>query len=581
MLTAPCRRNRELSALLRLLLVVTFAVGVIGMPADAAAQQGTRTWRARVSRDLDRELRNGNSRHETVILTGSQERVDRVASRHGLAVKKRLATGAVLEVPAGSLLGLAEDADVDQLSSNQTLRSQMAVTNATIGADLVQGGQWVEGGRQSWWRKRIRAFNGEGVGIAVIDSGVAVMPELRGTVIARVDFTDNAGRGLDKYGHGTHVAGIIAAHAASKTDTTRGVAPGAHIVSLKVLDSNGVGTADNVIEAIDWAIKYKQRFNIKVINMSLGGAVLQPAADDPLCQAVERAYRAGIIVVTSAGNHGKTVDGTPIYGAITTPGISPFAITVGALNTKGTSSRDDDEVASYSSKGPTRFDHLIKPDLVAPGNKIAGLAAPNSTLVNNHPELVTGTGTSKRLTLSGTSMAAGVVSGAVAAILNAHPKAGPFAVKTSLQLGARAVAGGLLQTGAGSLDIPRSLELPKDPEAFAFSALSLWHDAVATGQVVRGDLATIIWGGTDTIIWGGSFDVDETIIWGGSFDFDETIIWGGSFDFDETIIWGGSFDFDETIIWGGSFDFDETIIWGGSFDFDETIIWGGGVTAGD
>ena len=163
------------------------------------------------------------------------------------------------------------------------------------------------------------------------------------------------------------------------------MAPGANIISLKVLDAQGKGLAADVIQAIDWAVKNRRRYNIRVINMSLGGAVTQGWRDDPICQAVERAYRAGIVVVASAGNFGKTTDGRPIYGGITTPGISPFAITVGALNTKGTPWRSDDEVASYSSKGPTLFDHLIKPDLVAPGNKILGLAAPGSTLVREHP----------------------------------------------------------------------------------------------------------------------------------------------------------------------------------------------------
>jgi serine protease AprX len=537
MVTASCRANRELSALLRLLLVASVVAGVLGTPRDAAAQQGARTWRARVSRDLDRQLRNGNSLDETVILTASQERVDRVAARHGLRVTKRLATGAVLEVPAGSLLALAEDEEVDQLSGNQVLRSQMAVTNATIGADLVQGGQWVEGGRQSWWGKRRQALNGAGVGagvgVAVIDSGVAVMPELRGTVIARVDFTDNAGRGLDKYGHGTHVAGIIAAHAASRNDPTRGVAPGAHIVSLKVLDSHGVGTADNVIEAIDWAIKNKKRFNIKVINMSLGGAVLQPAADDPLCQAVERAYRAGIVVVTSAGNHGKTADGTSIYGGITTPGISPFAITVGALNTKGTPFRDDDEVASYSSKGPTRYDRLIKPDLVAPGNRIEGLAAPNSTLVTNHPELVTGTGTSKRLTLSGTSMAAGVVSGAVAVIIELDPILSIEAVRHRIQ---RTSSGfgedGLMRAGAGSLSL----------------ATAIQAGASSTGELVFCTRGTC----GDPLDPKSVFASDETIVWSDSLD--ETIVWSDTTD--DTIVWSDGLD--ETIVWSDS---DDTIVW--------------------
>ena len=141
--------------------------------------------------------------------------------------------------------------------------------------------------------------------------------------------------------------------------------------------------------------------------MSLGGPVLQAAADDPVNQAVERAYRAGLVVVASAGNGGKDAEGNEVLGGITVPGNSPFAITVGALNTKGTAFRSDDVVATYSSRGPTRFDHLIKPDLVAPGNKIVGLLAPGSTLAREHPELVIDTVEGKRLELSGTSMASG------------------------------------------------------------------------------------------------------------------------------------------------------------------------------
>src|SRR4029434_5563276 len=211
--------------------------------------------------------------------------------------------------------------------------------------------------------------------------------------------------------------GIIAAAGRNPQDRTSGVAPGANIISLKVLDAKGQGVVGNVIEAIDYAITNKARYNIRVINMSLGGPVTQGWADDPLCQAVERAYRAGITVVASAGNFGKAEDGRPLYGGITTPGISPFAITVGALNTKGTPYRSDDEVASYSSKGPTMYDHLVKPDLVAPGNKILGLAVPGWTLVREHPELVVSMETGTRLQLSGTSMAAAVVSAAVSVLM--------------------------------------------------------------------------------------------------------------------------------------------------------------------
>jgi serine protease AprX len=346
------------------------------LSADAASAQGRH---ARLSRDLAERLRAGDVQAASVIVTGTDAQVQDLAARHGLRVKKRLATGAVVEVPAGTLEALADDPAADQLSSTHEVSAHMAVTNQSIGADLVHEGGWAEG---------IGPLTGKGVGIAVIDSGVAIMPEFRGRIIASRDFTDDRGPGIDQNGHGTHVAGIIAAAGRNRFDDTEGVAPGANIISLKVLDAKGKGVAGDVIEAIDWAVANRKRFNIKVINMSLGGPVTQGWAEDPLCQAVERAYRAGITVVTSAGNFGKAEDGRPIYGGVTTPGISPFAITVGALNTKGTPYRSDDEVASYSSKGPTMFDHLVKPDLVAPGNKILSLAAPGTTLVLEHPELL-------------------------------------------------------------------------------------------------------------------------------------------------------------------------------------------------
>ena len=228
-----------------------------------------------------------------MILSGSQAKVDELAARHGLRVSRRLNGGAVVDVPAGALAGLSQDGEVDQLSSNSVVRSMMAVTNETIGAALLHGSE----------HGRPRALTGSGIGVAVIDSGVANVPELGGRVVASVDFTGTNTR--DEFGHGTHVAGIIAARGVNAQDDTRGVAPGAHIISLKVLDGSGSGLVGNVIAAMDWAVANKERYNIRVINMSLGGPVLQSWRDDPLCQAVERAYRAGITVVASAGNLGR------------------------------------------------------------------------------------------------------------------------------------------------------------------------------------------------------------------------------------------------------------------------------------
>ena len=558
MVKAPRRRR----VAPRLACVVCIGVSLIVTARDSGAQSGAQGRRARLSTDLQQRIENGNPRDESVILTASAERVRRIAARHGLTVSKWLDHGAVLDVPAHAVAGLADDIEVDQLTTNQTLRAQDAVTNETIGADLVQAGTWDdEGGGQ--------AYDGSGVGVALIDSGVALMPQLAGRIVARLDFTNPRGFGFDAYGHGTHVAGIIASQA-GKRDGDGGVAPGAHIVSLKVLDENGLGTADNVIEAIDWTIRNAKRFKIRVINLSLGGPVLQPSADDPICQAVERAYRAGLVVVVSAGNFGKTADGKKIYGGITTPGISPYALTVGALNTMGTSWPEDDEVASYSSRGPTLFDRLIKPDLVAPGNKIESLAAPGSTLVKKYPQLVTGSGLNTRLTLSGSSMAAGVASGAAALVLDAHPKATPFVLRTTLQLGSSRSVEGLLEAGAGNLRVPSSLELGAETNV-AFSDAALWADAIRTGELglaaapIEDQNRTVVWSSRDTMMWGGNWEADNTVVWGSNWDQDGTVVWGST---DETVVWGSS---DETVVWGSS---DETVVWGSTWDQDNTVVWG-------
>ena len=239
------------------------------------------------------------------------------------------------------------------------------------------------------------------------------------------------------------------------------MAPGAHIVNLKVLDANGEGTVSDVIDAIDWAVANRKTFGIRIINLSLGHPVFESADDDPLCQAVKRAVANGLVVVAAAGNVGKTEDGKLVLGGIDSPGNSPYAITVGALNTKQTPARSDDVVATYSSRGPTMFDFIMKPDVVAPGNKIVSIEAPGTAIIGEYPALhVADTEAGAYMQMSGTSMSAAVVSGVAALMLEANPKLDPVKVKASLQLGATFIPEtGLVACGAGSVDAITSVRI--------------------------------------------------------------------------------------------------------------------------
>ena len=226
---------------------------------------------------------------------------------------------------------------------------------------------------------RISGLTGQGVTVAVIDSGISLHPALSQKVIANVSLVTGDPKVTDAYGHGTHIAGIIAGNKSAATGVTTlysgGIAPGVKLVNIRVLGANGSGWTSDVIAGVEWAIANRAKYNIKVLNMSLGHPVTEPSATDPLCQAVMKATQAGIFVVVSAGNAGKAANGSPILGGITSPGNSPHAMTVGAINTKATITRSDDIMATYSSRGPTRFEHAVKPDVVAPGNKIVSLEA--------------------------------------------------------------------------------------------------------------------------------------------------------------------------------------------------------------
>ena len=163
------------------------------------------------------------------------------------------------------------------------------------------------------------------------------------------------------------------------------MAPGASLIVLKVLDGAGDGFISNVIAAIDYVVEHRARFNIRVLNLSVAAGVYESYTKDPFTLAAKRAVDAGIVVVTSAGNLGRSDSGQIQRGGITAPGNAPWVLTVGASNHQRTAARADDTLASFSSRGPTNIDRAMKPDVVAPGVGIESLAAGGSTIYNLNP----------------------------------------------------------------------------------------------------------------------------------------------------------------------------------------------------
>jgi serine protease AprX len=283
-------------------------------------------------------------------------------------------------------------------------------------------------------------------------------------VVHFADFVNRQAQPYDDYGHGTHVAGIISGNGQSSTGARRGVAPGAHLIALKALGASGEGNVSHVVAAIDYAVRHRAAFNIRIINLSVAAGVHESYHTDPLTQAARRAVEAGIVVITAAGNLGRDAAGGPQYGGITAPGNAPWVLTVGASNDNGTPDRRDDTVAAFSSRGPGLFDGSMKPDLVAPGVGIESVTDSGTLLYLTRPTArrwgSVKTASEPYLSLSGTSMAAPIVAGTVALMLQANPALSPETVKTILQRTAESNSRyDQLTQGAGFLNARAAVEL--------------------------------------------------------------------------------------------------------------------------
>jgi serine protease AprX len=502
--------------------------------------------------------------------------------------------GGAYRISASALADLANDPNVVYISPDRPL----SASSTSASAWTLDYHNETANASAAW----AQGLDGTGIGVAVIDSGIADLADMHGkkknnssNVVYRQDFT-GLGNANDDYGHGTHIAGIIAgtgakSHGSKNKYTFQGIAPNVNLINLRVLDQNGSGTDSEVIEAIQRAIELKDTYNIRVISLSLGRPVWESYTQDPLCQAVEQAWQAGITVVVAAGNYGRdNAAGTFGYGTITAPGNDPYVITVGAMNTESTADRTDDVIASYSSKGPSLVDQVVKPDLVAPGNLIISLYAPGETLSQQHPANIvsyslyqtdgSSAGSDTYFVLSGTSMAAPMVAGASALMLQKNSNLTPDQIKARLMktafkdlVQASTVTdettgetfneqADIFTVGAGELDIQAALaNTDVAPPAFG-SASSPSASLDANGNVVLVQNGSSALGG-ETILWGTSAVWGETILWGTSVS-GETILWGTDSLRSDTILWGTDTVTSDTILWGtDSVQVDaSSVLWG-------------------
>ncbi|HML38189.1 MAG TPA: S8 family peptidase [Bacillota bacterium] len=272
---------------------------------------------------------------------------------------------------------------------------------------------------------------GKGVGVAVLDTGIYPHPDLNGRIVAFKDLVDKKSVAYDDHGHGTHCAGDIASDGSKSSGLYKGMAPGCNLIGVKVLNGQGSGSLSTVIQGVQWCIDNRDLYKIRVISMSLGATASQPAADDPLCQAVELAWNHGVVVCAAAGNEG------PKAKTISSPGIDPKVITVGAIDDRSSANFEDYKVANFSSRGPT-IDDLTKPDVVASGANIISLRSPNSTLDKQRSSARIG---NDYISLSGTSMATPICAGIAALMLESDDKLTPDEVKKLLMKNAKPLTG--------------------------------------------------------------------------------------------------------------------------------------------
>jgi serine protease AprX len=389
----------------------------------------------------------------------------------------------VAELPAGAILTLAQDSTIFWISPDSTVTNSAClecISAANLTNTYIQAIQadkaWAQG------------YQGQGVGVAVVDSGVNFQTDLytimgRNRVVSGVAY--NRGYNtttFDAYSHGSHVAGIIGGNGRASNGKYIGVAPQVNIINVKVSDdlNNGAGTASSVVKGLQWILNNKAAYNIRVVNISINSDTSESYHVNPIDAAAEILWNNGIVVVTSSGNRGES--------AVYPPANDPFVITVGASDDKGTAAIGDDSVATFSAYGTTA-DGFSKPDLVAPGKNIVSLMGNMGMgLPAAHPRNVVDL---TYFRMSGTSVSAPMVAAAAALLLQREPSLTPNQVKYRLKATANKgwPAYSVRTAGAGILDVYAALNTATTQSANANLAAS----RLITGDVSGTNQTSVNW----------------------------------------------------------------------------------------
>jgi serine protease AprX len=331
-----------------------------------------------------------------------------------------IVNGYACEMSSSAILEMNADPNVEYISYDTRVFAVMDIARKTVGAEQV----FKDG------------YTGKGVTVAIIDTGVSPHNDLiypTNRIVGFKDFINKETRPYDDNGHGTHCAGILASSGYSSKGKYRGIAPEANILSIKVLDEKGNGKTSDILSAVQWIIDSKEVYKTKIVNFSLGAIAQYRERKDPLVKAANRAIDNGMVVVAAVGNSG------PMRNTILSPATSRYVISVGALDNNRTPETNDDFIASFSSRGPT-IDRVRKPDLIAPGVDVMSLSYKS---LNNYTSL------------SGTSMAAPMVSGAAALLLSQNPDYTHFDIKRILAGACSKINASSLDQGAGILDLSK------------------------------------------------------------------------------------------------------------------------------